>query len=137
MRIDVALACVHSLVPTESAPETPPSNNEEPPEMCNRPRQEAIEQLQALGLSAYAARTFVGLVELRSGTAKAVSETVDVPRTRVYDAVEELAGLGLVTVEETTPKRFRSVPVETACEIFEREYMERITRLEESLDAIE
>lgn len=100
-------------------------------------RLDAIEQLEALGLSAYAARTFVGLVELEVATAKAVSETVDVPRTRVYDAVDELADLGLVSVEETTPKRFRSVTAETACERFEQEYMRRITRLERSLDAIE
>lgn len=131
------VACAHSLVAIESAPDTPHSNIEEVPGMSDGPRLEAIEQLQALGLSAYAARTFVGLVELESGTAKAVSETVDVPRTRVYDAVEELAELGLVTVEETTPKRFRSVPAETACDLFEQEYMERITRLQESLDAIE
>jgi len=102
-----------------------------------RPRLEAIDQLEALGLSAYAARTFVGLVELGTATAKSVSETVDVPRTRVYDAVEELADLGLVSVEETTPKRFASVTPETACDRFEREYIGRIAELERSLDAIE
>lgn len=105
--------------------------------MSDTPHREAIEQLEALGLSAYAARTFVGLVKLETGTAKTVSETVDVPRTRVYDAVEELTELGLVTVEETTPKRFRSVPAETACDLFEREYMEQISELRESLDALE
>jgi sugar-specific transcriptional regulator TrmB len=108
--------------------------------MCNRPpkrpRLEAIEQLEALGLSAYAARTFVGLVELGTGTAKSVSNTVDVPRTRVYDAVEELDDCGLVSVEETTPKRFSSVPPERACEVIEREYMGRITELQRSLDAL-
>lgn len=109
--------------------------------MCNtppeQPRLDAIEQLEALGLSAYAARTFVGLVELEAATAKSVSEVVDVPRTRVYDAVGELSELGLVSVEETTPKRFRSVPAATACEVFEREYMDRIAKLQQSLDAIE
>ncbi|MDS0282855.1 TrmB family transcriptional regulator [Haloarcula onubensis] len=109
--------------------------------MCNgtaeNPRNDAIDQLAALGLSAYAARTFVGLLELGTGTAKSVSETVDVPRTRVYDAVEELSDRGLVSVEETTPKRFSSVPAETACEQFEREYMGRIVELQRSLDAVE
>jgi len=98
---------------------------------------EAIEQLEALGLSAYAARTFVGLVRLGTGTAKSVSQTVDVPRTRVYDAVDELADLGLVSVEDTTPKRFSSVPAERACEVFEREYIGRIAELQQALAAIE
>jgi len=107
--------------------------NNEPTEQA---RLDAIDQLEALGLSAYAARTFVGLVQLGTGTAKSVSQTVDVPRTRVYDAVEELADRGLVSVEETTPKRFSSVPAETACEVFEQEYMGRIAELQRSLDAI-
>ena len=101
------------------------------------PRAEAIEQLEALGLSVYAARTFVALVALGTGTAKSVSDTVEVPRTRVYDAVEELEAWGLVSVEESTPKRFRSVPPETARDLFEREYVDRITALERALTAVE
>lgn len=101
------------------------------------PRLDAIDRLAALGLSVYAARTFVGLVELGTGTAKSVSETVNVPRTRVYDAVEELVEWGLASVEETTPKQFCSVDPEKACEVFEREYMHRIAELQRALDTIE
>lgn len=101
------------------------------------PRAEAVSQLEALGLSAYAARTFVALVDLGTGTAKSVSDTVDVPRTRVYDAVEELDEWGLVSVEESTPKRFQAVPPGIARELFEREYVDRITSLERALVAVE
>lgn len=62
------------------------------------PHFEAIKQLPALGLSAYAARTLVALVELGEGTAQDVSGVADVPRTRVYDAVDELQHRGLVVV---------------------------------------
>ena len=51
--------------------------------------------------------------------------------------MEELDEWGLVTVEETTPKQFRSVPPETARDLFEREYTERITALERALTDIE
>ena len=57
----------------------------------------AVEQLKALGLSTYAARTFVALVSLGEGTAPDVSEVADVPRTRVYDAADELRDRGPVT----------------------------------------
>jgi len=103
----------------------------------DRPRVKAVEHLESLGLSSYAARTFVALVALDTGTAKSVSDTVDVPRTRVYDAVEELGEWGLVSVEESTPKQFRSVSNETAADVFEREYMNRISALRRALAAVE
>lgn len=98
---------------------------------------DAADRLEALGLSAYAARTFVALVVLGTGTAKSVSETVKVPRTRVYDAVEELDEWGLVSIEESTPKRFRGVSPEAAGAVFSREYAERISALQRTLTDLE
>jgi len=69
------------------------------PDSSENSRAVAVEQLTALGLSTYAARTFVALVSLGKGTAQDVSEIADVPRTRVYDAVEELRERGLVDVQ--------------------------------------
>jgi len=140
MRAEPRLARSISWVPTPVTARRFP-NTEHEPGMCEspteRPRAEAIDRLETLGLSVYAARTFVALVALGTGTAKSVSETVDVPRTRVYDAVEELDEWGLVSVEETTPKQFRSVTPETASELFDREYTGRITALERALTAVE
>lgn len=45
--------------------------------------EEATEVLQQLGLKEYEAQCFVGLSRLSTGTAKQLSETTDVPRTRV------------------------------------------------------
>ena len=44
---------------------------------ANDPRSAAIEQLEQFGLSAYAARTFVALKSLGTGTAKDVSGVSD------------------------------------------------------------
>ncbi|WP_415380423.1 TrmB family transcriptional regulator [Halosimplex sp. TS25] len=100
-------------------------------------RSVAVEQLRELGLSTYAARTFVALVSLGGGTAQEVSEVSEVPRTRVYDAVGELQERGLVDERQSTPKRFWPVSGETSGRHFERYYRHRVARLTDALDALE
>lgn len=108
-----------------------------PSESSNDPRTVAIEHLESLGLSAYAARTFVTLVSLGEGTARDVSDASDVPRTRVYDAIEELRSHGMVDLQHSTPKRFWAVSTETVGRHFEQSYVHRVNVLRESLDALE
>ncbi|GAB7019785.1 helix-turn-helix domain-containing protein [Halostagnicola bangensis] len=64
----------------------------------DEPRTLATKQLKAFGLSTYAARTFVALVGLGGGTTQNVSDASEVPRTRVYDAADELHDRGLIDV---------------------------------------
>lgn len=101
------------------------------------PRDEAVEQLEALGLSVYAARTYVALVDHESGTAKSVSERADVPRTRVYDAADELSEWGLVDIEPSTPKQFVPVSADTASELLSEEFTRRIELLSDVLRTVE
>ena len=97
----------------------------------------AIEQLKALGLSTYAARTFVALVSLGEGTAQDVSELADVPRTRVYDAADELRDHGLVDVKQSSPKEFWALSTETTGRHFEQEYEHRVSTLTDALDKLD
>ncbi|EMA59364.1 TrmB family transcriptional regulator [Halorubrum lipolyticum] len=101
------------------------------------PRSIAVDQLEAFGLSTYAARTFVALTGLGEGTAKDVSALAEVPRTRVYDAAAELREHGLVDVQQSTPKRFTAVSAETTGRRFRREYTRRADALTAALDEIE
>ncbi|GAA0522485.1 Sugar-specific transcriptional regulator TrmB [Halorubrum aquaticum] len=101
------------------------------------PRSTAVDQLEAFGLSTYAARTFVALASLGEGTAKDVSALAEVPRTRVYDATAELREYGLVDVQQSTPKRFTAVSAETTGRRFRREYTRRADLLTNALDEIE
>jgi sugar-specific transcriptional regulator TrmB len=103
----------------------------------DEPRSAAIEQLERFGLSTYAARTFVALVMLGTGTAKDVSRVSEVPRTRVYDAIEELQGFGLVDVQQASPKEFWAISAETTVGTFEREMDERLSILVRALDELE
>ncbi|MEF8829988.1 MAG: helix-turn-helix domain-containing protein [Halobacteriales archaeon] len=82
---------------------------------------EAVDALNRLGLTAYEARVFVALQKLTTGTASEVSEVADVPRSQVYGAAEGLERRGLVAVHQTTPTRYRPVPLEEAREKLLRE----------------
>lgn len=75
---------------------------------------EAVESLERLGLSNYAARVFVALQRLGVGTAKEIHDVADVPRSQVYGAAEELEDLGLVELQQSTPKRYRPVSLDAA-----------------------
>jgi phosphatidylserine/phosphatidylglycerophosphate/cardiolipin synthase-like enzyme len=79
----------------------------------------------------------VALVHLGEGAAQDVSDVAEVPRTRVYDAVEELADRGLVDVKQTTPKRFWPTSTTTTSRHFRHEYDDRVERLRDALDGLE
>ena len=96
-----------------------------------------VEQLEHFGLSTYAAKTFVALASLGIGTAREIAQVSDVPRTRVYDAVDELHQHGLVDVQQGTPKQFWSISAETTSRSFEREFHSRANILRTALDEIE
>ena len=103
----------------------------------DEPRSVAVEQLTTLGLSVYAARTFVALVSLGEGTAQDVSEVANVPRTRVYDAADELGERGLVDVKQSNPKRYWAISTETTGRHFKQEYEHRANALTDALDGLE
>ncbi|WP_277555701.1 TrmB family transcriptional regulator [Halobaculum limi] len=101
------------------------------------PQSVAIQQLERFGLSAYAARTFVALASLGTGTARDVSQVSEVPRTRVYDAIDELHDRGLVDVLQSSPKQFWAISAETASRTFEHELQHRTELLRTALTELE
>lgn len=100
-------------------------------------RSEAIDHLTFFGLSAYAARTFVALVGRGPTTAREVSQVADVPRTRVYDAIDELGDHGLVHEQPTSPKQFWVVSAESTARYFRHELSWRIGQLTEAIESLE
>ena len=97
------------------------------------PQKQAIEELEQFGLREYEAKCFVSLTKITSGTARDVSEHIDVPRTRVYEAVRSLEADGLVEIQHSSPQQFRAIPVAEALEVLENRHQSRIERLEQSL----
>lgn len=99
--------------------------------------EEAIEILQQLGLKEYEARCFVGLTQLSTGTAKQLSETTEVPRTRVYDAIRVLEAQGLVEIQHSSPQRFRAVSLDEATSTLRDQYEDRVDRLHDALETVD
>lgn len=101
-----------------------------------RTEDRAIELMTELSLTEYEARTFVGLLRLGRGSAKEVSDTVEVPRSRVYDAVESLHEMGLVDIRYGTPKQFIPVSRETTVRKFEVKYEDLTEELSTTLERL-
>jgi len=101
------------------------------------PQAAAVAQLEQFGLSSYAARTFVALSSLHTGTARDVSRVADVPRTRVYDAVDELKDRGLVDVQQSSPREFLAISAETASRVLEQKMRYRTDLLRTALAELE
>lgn len=99
--------------------------------------EEATELLQKLGLKEYEARSFVGLTQLETGTAKELSEITAVPRTRIYDAIKVLEEQGLVETQHSSPKRFRAVSLDEATETLRDQYEGHIEQLQDALGSID
>lgn len=100
-------------------------------------RTASVDLLQNLGLKEYEARSFVALTRISTGTAKEIAEISEVPRTRVYDAIDVLEAEGLVEVQQGTPKRFRAVDIEAATRVLRRQHDEQIDSLGRQLRELE
>ncbi|MDV2482476.1 TrmB family transcriptional regulator [Methanoculleus sp. Wushi-C6] len=73
---------------------------------------EMIRNLMTLGLTEYEARVYAALVGIGEGSARQVHEASGVPRPRVYDIAEGLAGRGFITVRRGNPHIY--IPAEPA-----------------------
>ncbi|WP_137286037.1 TrmB family transcriptional regulator [Halorussus salinisoli] len=100
-------------------------------------QEQAAGLLQQLGLKEYEAKCFVALTRKETATAKEISDIADVPRTRVYDAIRVLEAQGLVEIQHTNPRQYRSVPLDEATQTLRRQYETRVDELQEALDDIE
>jgi len=94
---------------------------------------QAVENLQQFGLREYEAKCFVSLTKIREGTAREVSKHIDIPRTRVYEAVRSLESAGLVEIQHSSPQQFRAVPIPEALDILDKRHRTRMSSIEQSL----
>lgn len=106
------------------------SPEESPPAEDRSIVEESVELLRTFDFTEYEARCFVGLLRVRQGTAKEVSEVADIPRARVYDCMEGLAEHGLVDVQQGSPREFRAVDPDAALSLLDRQVTEVLDRLE-------
>ena len=98
---------------------------------------ECASLLMELGFTKYESYVFVYLLRLGSGTAKDVARLNDVPRTRVYDAVETLHEAGLVDVQHSSPQKYTPVSTATAIRKLNLKRENTLTELSELFDQLE
>ncbi|WP_142856190.1 TrmB family transcriptional regulator [Salinigranum halophilum] len=92
-----------------------------------------VSALTQIGLTEYQARVYVGLSRIHSGTAREVADASGVPRARVYDTLNALHDRGIVDIQQSTPREYLAVPVESAIDVLETRYRENEDRVRAAL----
>jgi sugar-specific transcriptional regulator TrmB len=98
---------------------------------------QAVKLLEELRLTQYEARCLVALSRVGTSSAKRISQLSDVPRSRVYDAVDGLHQRGLVDVQQSEPRKYRAVPKDELLETLRREHRSTITALDTALEQLQ
>lgn len=73
-----------------------------------------LDDLSELGLNGYEAAVYLALLGRSGLTPTELSSRAKVPRQRIYDVLETLAGKGLCTSRDTTPKTFFAIDPQLA-----------------------
>jgi len=92
-----------------------------------------LSLLRDLGLSEYEARTLYALFRLGEGDAKTISEHAEVPRTKVYEILENFVQRGYVTELDTRPRRYAVSDPLRVLRLMVREKKESVERLEKRI----
>lgn len=94
---------------------------------------ENLSVLKGIGLTMYEAQAYVALTSLISATAIEVSETAEIPRSKIYDVLKKLNEKNFIDVEDGRPLTYDvKSPVEVLSrekERLENEIDDTITRL--------
>ncbi len=72
--------------------------------------QERIQKLVSFGLTSYQARVYLALLDLGAATAAQIPALSRVPRTRIYETMQQLHAKGLVQIIPEKPLRYKPVP---------------------------
>src|SRR5438876_12460939 len=70
------------------------------------------QQLEGVGLTLYERKALMALMLCGVADAATLCREGSVPSSKIYLAMEKLAGLGLVQVQPTRPKMFAALPSE-------------------------
>ncbi|NHV45801.1 MAG: TrmB family transcriptional regulator [Candidatus Verstraetearchaeota archaeon] len=93
----------------------------------------AFERLKEIGLSDYEALVYLKLVIDGPSTAKEISESTEVPYTKVYEVLEGLERKGWIEISQGRPMRFKAKSPSEIVEIIKNEYQTRLNKIEDFL----
>ncbi|HWH08393.1 MAG TPA: helix-turn-helix domain-containing protein [Candidatus Thermoplasmatota archaeon] len=107
----------------------------EPPErIASRPASpssaaERIARLRAFGLSDYASRAYLALLELGETEARDVSVRAGVPLAKIYQTLDQLQQRGFAVAQPTMPKRYAPVPIAEVLAKQRERHLEQVREL--------
>lgn len=96
------------------------------------------EILEGIGLELYERKALMALMLCGVADAATLCREGDVPSSKIYQAMEKLAGLGLVQIQQTRPRMFAALPADAVvARVVEigRERAERFAATAPSLQA--
>ncbi|WP_440764989.1 TrmB family transcriptional regulator [Natronorubrum sp. DTA7] len=98
--------------------------------------EQAVQLLVELGLTEYEARCFVALSRVSTATASEIATLSDVPRSRVYDAVDRLHRRGLVDIQQSEPREYRAISKAAALESLKDRYDATLEATDDALSKL-
>ncbi|HUR68728.1 MAG TPA: PAS domain-containing protein [Candidatus Thermoplasmatota archaeon] len=98
--------------------------------------QDRLTRLREFGLSEYAARSYLALLDLGIGEARDVSSISKVPQAKIYHVLEQLHDKGLVVILPEFPKKYAPVPFEEYLTRLYDEHTKAATAIETERDAL-
>lgn len=93
-----------------------------------------IGRLRGFGLSEYAARAYLALLDLGAAEARDVSNLSKVPTSKIYHVLDQLHERGLVEVLPEFPKRYAPVPFDDFLDKRRKDHEEAARTLERERD---
>ncbi len=73
-------------------------------------RWQDLELLEEIGLTLYERKALATLMVQGMADAEALCREGEVPSSKIYQAMEKLAGLGLAEIQPTRPKLYSALP---------------------------
>lgn len=98
---------------------------------------EIIERLEYFGISKNAARAYCALLKINPATGYEVSVNAEIPRSAVYNVLNKLESMGLVSGVGDKPKKYIPLPPSSLLEHLEHVHKESIDGLKMSLENME
>lgn len=92
-----------------------------------------INSLKKLGLSRYEAQAYIGLNKIIEGNAEDIAKSSGLPRSRIYDILNDLEKKGFVEIERGRPLKYKVVDPNI---IFKKKKDELIEELEASENSL-
>ncbi len=91
--------------------------------------QERIQKLKSFGLTEYQARVYLALLDLGAAAGSQIPAQSRVPRTRVYETMQQLHEKGLVQILPEKPVRYRAVPFANYLRVLAEDHQRRAQQL--------